>query len=167
MVGNPFRNHNPSPKKGEYDVVNAWERAFIQQARAVYPGDLDDYMTTIAGFKVSELVGMVWTPRHHFVNVVINGAYRGPYLLCESVKRNPDCRLNVDKWCGFIFECDPYWWNEDVYVTSDRHPSYNYTFKYPDSEDITQEQLDYMQTLVKAYEASLKSTNYPDFIDVR
>ena len=24
MVGNPFRNHNPSPKKGEYDVVNAW-----------------------------------------------------------------------------------------------------------------------------------------------
>ena len=127
----------------------------------------DDYMTTIAGFKVSELVGMVWTPRHHFVNVVINGAYRGPYLLCESVKRNPDCRLNVDKWCGFIFECDPYWWNEDVYVTSDRHPSYNYTFKYPDSEDITQEQLDYMQTLVKAYEASLKSTNYPDFIDVR
>ena len=127
----------------------------------------DDYMTTIAGFKVSELVGMVWTPRHHFVNVVINGSYRGTYLLCESVKRNPDCRLNVDKNSGFIFECDPYWWNEDVYVLSERNPSYNYTFKYPDDEDITQEQLDYMQALVNAYEASLKATNYPDLIDVR
>lgn len=127
----------------------------------------DDYLTTIAGFKVSEMVGMVWVPRHCFVNVVINGSYRGTYLLCESVKRNPDCRLNVDKNSGFIFECDPYWWNEDVYVNSERNPSYNYTFKYPDSEDITEEQLSYMQTLVNAYEASLKKTNYPDLIDAR
>lgn len=127
----------------------------------------DDYLTTIAGFKVNELVGMVWTPRHHFVNVIINDTYRGAYLLCESVKRNPDCRLNVDKNSGFIFECDPYWWNEDVYVTSEKNPSYNYTFKYPDSDDILPEQLTYMQSLVKAYEASLKKTNYPDLIDVR
>lgn len=127
----------------------------------------DDYMTTLAGFKVSEMVGMVWTPRHHFVNVVINDSYRGNYLLCESVKRNPDCRLNVDKNSGFIFECDPYWWNEDVYVLSERNPSYNYTFKYPDSDDITEEQLAYMQTLVRAYEASLKTSNYPDYIDAR
>ena len=127
----------------------------------------DDYMTTLAGFKVSEMVGMVWTPRHHFVNVVINDSYRGNYLLCESVKRNPDCRLNVDKNSGFIFENDPYWWNEDVYVYSERNPSYNYTFKYPDDEDITEEQLSYMQTLVTAYEASQKKSNYPDMIDVR
>lgn len=127
----------------------------------------DEHFTTIAGFKVSELVGMVWTPRHHFVNVILNDTYRGTYLLCESVKRNPDCRLNVDKNSGFIFECDPYWWNEDVYVTSERNPSYNYTFKYPDSDDILPEQLTYMQSLVKAYEASLKKTNYPDLIDVR
>ena len=127
----------------------------------------DDYLTTLAGFKVSELVGMVWTPRHHFVNVVINDSYRGTYLLCESVKRNPDCRLNVDKNSGFIFECDPYWWNEDVYVISEKNPSYNYTFKYPDDDDITEEQLEYMQALVKAYESSLKKKTYPDMIDVR
>lgn len=127
----------------------------------------DDYMTTATGLKVSELVGMPWTPQYHYVNVIMNGRYRGAYLLCESVKRNPDCRLNVDKDWGFIFELDPYWWNEDLYVNSSKSPSYNYTFKYPDSDDILSEQLEYMQGLVTAFETSLSQQNYPDLIDVR
>lgn len=125
----------------------------------------DDYLTTIVGFKVNELVGMVWTPQYRFVNVVINNDYRGPYLLCESVKRNTDCRLNVDK-SGFIFEFDPYWWNEDVYVSSGSSPSYNYTFKYPDPDDILPEQLEYMQALVLDFEKSVKDGTYSSMIDV-
>ena len=127
----------------------------------------DDYLTTTIGLKLNELVGMTWTPRHRFVNVVMNDRYRGAYLLCESIKRNPNCRLNVDKNSGFIFEFDPYWWNEAVYVKSSRHPSYNYTFKYPDEEDITEEQLAYMQSLVTAYESSVNKGTYPNYIDVR
>ena len=127
----------------------------------------DDYLATMHGFEVSKLVGMQWTPRHHYVNVVINGRYIGAYLLCESVKRNPDCRLNVDKNTGYIFEFDPYWWNESLYVTSSHHPKYNYTFKYPDDEDITEDQLGYMQSLVKKYEKSLTNGTYNNYIDVR
>lgn len=127
----------------------------------------DDYLYTTAGLLVNELVGMPWTPRHHFVNLVINNRYRGAYLLCESIKRNPDCRLNVDKNSGYIFEYDPYWWNEPVYVKSSRHPKYNYTFKYPDDEDITEEQLAYMQSLVPPYENSLNNGTYTNFIEVK
>lgn len=126
----------------------------------------DDHLMTSTAFRVSRMVGMPWTPANCYVNVVINSKYRGIYLLCESVKRNPHCRLNVDKNTGFIFEKDAYWWNEDVYVTSNSAPSYNYTFKYPDEEDITEEQLAYMQTLVNKLEASLVADNYPDLIDV-
>ena len=126
----------------------------------------DEYLRTMAAFKVSRMVGMVWTPAHHYVNVVLNGVYRGVYLLCESVDRNPDCRLNVDKNMGFIFECDIYWWNEAVYVNSEDSPVYNYTFKYPDEDEITPEQLAYMQWLVSAYEASLTTSDYPRWIDV-
>lgn len=126
----------------------------------------DDYLLTTAGFKVSELLGMTWIPGHQFVNVILNNDYKGVYLLCESVDRNPDCRLNVDKTSGFIFECDPYWWNEDVYVNSITSPSYNFTFKYPDSDEILPEQLVYMQELVSAYENSLATANYPNLIDV-
>ncbi len=127
----------------------------------------DDFLTTTVGLRVNELVGMPWTPRHHFVNLVINDRYRGAYLLCESIKRNPDCRLNVDKNCGYIFEFDPYWWNEPVYVKSSRYPSYSYTFKYPDDEDITEDQLDYMRSLVTAYERSLQNGTYTDYIDAK
>ena len=126
----------------------------------------DDYLTTIAGLKVNELVGMVWTPRHHFVNLVINDVYRGTYLLCEAIKRNPDCRLNVDKNSGFIFECDPYWWNEDVYVTSSYAPSYTSTFKYPDTDDLLPEQKAYLQSLVTRYERSVSNGTYHELIDV-
>lgn len=126
----------------------------------------DDYLVTSSAFKISRMVGMPWVPQCQYVNVIINDKYRGIYLLCESVDRNTDCRLNVDKSWGFIFECDLYWWNEDVYVYSAEAPSYNYTFKYPDSDDITVDQLAYMQTLVNAFEASLTTPDYPDMIDV-
>lgn len=126
----------------------------------------DDRMLTTAGFKVSELAHMIWVPGHQFVNVIINNDYRGVYLLCEAVKRNPDCRLNVDKNTGYIFECDPYWWNEDVYVNSITSPRYNFTFKYPDSDEITAEQLEYIQGVVTQYENSLTTNYYPQYLDV-
>ena len=85
----------------------------------------DEYLRTMAAFKVSRMVGM-----------------------------------------GFIFECDIYWWNEAVYVNSVDSPVYNYTFKYPDEDEITPEQLAYMQWLVSAYEASLTTSDYPRWIDV-
>ena len=126
----------------------------------------DPYLLTNTAFRVSEMVGMTWVPGHRYVNVVINDVYQGIYLLTESVERNPDCRINVDKNSGFIFECDLYWWNEDIYVLSNERPSYNYTFKYPDNDDITEEQLAYAQQMVRDYEASLTKSNYPDLIDV-
>ena len=125
-----------------------------------------DYLLARAGFKVNELLGLLWTPQLRFVSVVLNDQYKGLYMLCESVKRNPDCRINVDKNTGYIFECDPYWWNEDVYVNSLTAPSYNFTFKYPDSDEILPEQLQYIQTVVTDYENSLNGPDYPDKIDV-
>ena len=125
-----------------------------------------DYLLARAGFKVNELLGLPWTPQLKFVSVVLNDRYKGLYMLCESVKRNPDCRINVDKTTGYIFECDPYWWNEDVYVNSLTAPSYNFTFKYPDSDEILPEQLEYIQTVVTDYENSLNGPDYTDKIDV-
>lgn len=95
------------------------------------------------GFKINELIGLQWTPQWEYVNVMYNGEYLGLYLLAEAVERNTDCRLNVDD-TGFVVERDPYWWNEDGYVASTYAPTYNYTFKCPDYEDLTSEQIDYI-----------------------
>lgn len=123
-------------------------------------------LNTMIGFKINEMVGLQWTPGYQYVNLVFNGDYRGIYMLAESVDRNADCRLNVDKNTGYVFELDAYWWNEDFYVESSFPESLNYTFKYPDSDDITDEQLRYFQKHIQKMEASLEDGTYPNYIDV-
>lgn len=126
----------------------------------------EEYMllSLYAGTEINRLVGMPWTPAFQFVNVVINGDFRGLYALCESVRRNTDCRLNVDNLTGYVLEYDPYWWNEDFYVPSSYNE--NYTFKHPDVEDFTEEGASYISEAVLEMEQSVKAGTYPSYIDV-
>ena len=124
-----------------------------------------DELNTMIGLKTNELMGLGgWTPVYKFVNLFINNDYRGIYMLVESIKRNKDCRLNVDKQTGYIIECDAYWWNEDVYFASDMNKKY--TFKYPDEEDITENQLSYIRQVVNNVETAIDNGTYPSYIDV-
>ena len=127
---------------------------------------LDESLSAKTGFKLNELAGMQWTPAYQYVNLILNGEYKGLYMLCESVNRNKSCRLDVDK-TGYIFEYDAYWWNEDVYVESSRGDiSMHYTFKYPDAKEISEEQLDYFTKMIHQAEASMRDGTYANYIDV-
>ena len=102
------------------------------------------------GFRVNSLLGQPWTPAYEHVNLFFNGEWKGVYLLTESVRRNPSCRINVDT-DGFLFEYDPYWWNEDVYVESPTlERPMHYTFKYPEPDEITPEQIAYFTEMITA-----------------
>lgn len=124
-----------------------------------------DELNTMIGLKMNEILGLGgWTPAYMFVNLFMNGDYRGVYMLLESIRRNPDCRLNVDKKTGYIFECDAYWWNEDKYFATDSDRKF--TFKYPDEEDVTNQQIDYIRQAMNTVEQAITDGNYPDYIDV-
>ena len=126
-------------------------------------------LNTMIGLKMNELMGLPWTPAYQACNVFINNDYRGCYLLIESVKCNNDCRLDVDKQTGFIVERDPYWWNEDVYFDTDYfavNNSYRWTWKYPDEDDVTEEQTLHVQACLNQAEKSIKEGNYEEKIDV-
>ncbi len=124
-----------------------------------------DGLKSVAGFKINELIGLEWTPSYKFVNLMINGDYRGIYMLCESVEREK-YRVNIDK-TGYIIEYDPYWWNEDVYFDGGPALQMNYTFKYPDEDDITTEQIDYIKSYIDNLETTLKEGGaYSEYIDV-
>ena len=126
-------------------------------------------LNTITGLKLNELAGLPWTPAYRPCNVFINNDYRGCYLLIESVKRNADCRLNVDKDTGFIVERDAYWWNEDTYFETDYFSPYNYyryTWKYPDEEDVTEQQVNDAQDYINKAETAILEGSYEQYIDV-
>ncbi len=125
-----------------------------------------DNINTLIGFKTSELLNMEWTPQYEFVNVIFNDDYRGLYLLVEAVERNADCRLNVDKITGFIAELDAYWWNEDFAIPSTLYsPNLEYTFKYPDVDDMTDEQKEYYKATLQTDEKAMRNGGYCTMID--
>lgn len=125
----------------------------------------DNNINAKIGFKINELMQMQWTPSYCFVNVMFNGRYNGVYMLCESVRRNKDCRLNVSK-TGFVFEWDTYWWNEPRYISSAFSSTQAYTIKYPDEDEITDEQIDCLENIIRQAESSAFDGTYSDYIDV-
>lgn len=126
------------------------------------------FLNSLVGYKVNEMTGLQWTPHFIYVNLVINGDYKGIYMLSETVK-DSKARLSVDKDSGYIIEYDAYWWNEDLSLPAGKFVIWNsmrYTFKYPDADNITQEQLDYIQGRVEDMENSITAGNYDQYIDV-
>jgi hypothetical protein len=126
-------------------------------------------LNTIIGLKISELLQLSWTQAYTPCNVFINGDYRGCYLLIESVKRNKDCRINVDKNSGYIVERDPYWWKENKYFTTDYFASskgYRWTWNYPDEDDVSPEQENYITKFINDAEQSILNGTYTDYIDI-
>ena len=125
----------------------------------------DEKLRAKVGLKANELLGLQWTPAYEYVNLMFNGEYRGVYMLVETVDRNVSCRLNVAE-TGYIFENDAYWWNEDKYIPSSLSSSVQYTYKYPDSDKVSEEQHTYIKNLVSQLENSFKNGTYTDYIDV-
>lgn len=121
---------------------------------------------TITGFILGNSIGAGWEPGFEFVSLVINGDYKGFYLLTDAVEKNT-ARIEIDN-TGFVIEDDAYWWNEDVYFKGNILPyPVGYTFKYPDSDDITQGRLsDIRQYILDFEELLLNNSDISSMIDV-
>ena len=120
-------------------------------------------LDAFVGFTVCEYAGVPWVPKQAFVNVIINGEYRGFFHLMEAVNRS-ESRVDISK-SGYIIERDAYWWNESVkFIT----PLYNqkFTFKYPDDDDVTGDQLSYIKNYVTLLEQHISDGSYDEYLDV-
>lgn len=126
----------------------------------------DEALLAKVGFHLGELLNMEWTPGYKYVNLVLNNCYMGPYMLIESVDKNNSCRLKVGE-DGGVLEYDAYWWNEDYYIESPLLPyPLNYTFKYPDPDNLKENDKDYFTNLISSFENALYDGTWPDLIDV-
>lgn len=112
-------------------------------------------ISTWLGNMLSRAVGMSWTPSTEFVNVVLNGQYQGFYTLTECVADGAG-RLDVED-TGYIIEHDIFFWNEDgcYFQTEHQNPAFGYTWKYPDADEVTPLQQEYICTYINDFEEKL------------
>ena len=116
-------------------------------------------LNTVVGLKVAEIMGLAWTPKYTFIDLIINGEYRGIYLLIESVKKS-DGRIGIAD-SGFIIERDPYYWNDKIYFTTD-YFSEEYTLKYPKNPQL---ELAIIKDYINSVELGILNSCYEDLID--
>lgn len=124
-------------------------------------------LNTFIGSYVSSLCGMEWQPEMRFVNLMLNGDWKGCYLLIEPVSR--ETAGSYVSETGYIFEDDAYWWNENgVYFrTEGQDSAFAYTIKYPDIANPKGNLMGRLKAYMQAWDDCLLNWDegYRDYID--
>ncbi len=126
--------------------------------------------------------------RSKYVEVVINGDYKGVYVLFEKIKRDKN-RVGISKndpenvsgdavTGGYIIKIDkmtdqaPGSWWQSPYISDGFKPVY-YLYEFPKPEDINEYQENYIQNYFQSFETTLAGseysdpfTGYPELLDV-
>lgn len=138
------------------------------------------FMRDPAGFKMSELAGMAWTPGQKPVELILNGDYRGLYFLVENIRIDKD-RVNIfdqedespstDVSGGWLCEIDNYVEpaNEQITITEGNGKTIKITHHNP--EEITSEQEAYLRSQMEAIDRAFfiqdpKSREFEKIVDL-
>ena len=135
---------------------------------------------------LGNVLGLEYTPKCEFVNVVMNGKYLGSYYLSEQVRVGKN-RVNIDDLSaddeskavtsgsaitgGYLLSCEKA--DDRMNITTDKGMSF--AIESPDFEDYTNlEQYNYISDYLKQTEAAIygkgfkdsKGVSYEDYMDV-
>ena len=111
-------------------------------------------------FYMGKMSKLDWTPRAHFVELMLNGKYNGTYLLCEKVKVSKH-RVNIGD-DGLLLEMDayaPYENDTRFFVTS--HLPRVVSIKEPECE-FGDDTFNFAIDLMQEAENALFSDNFTD-----
>ncbi len=132
-----------------------------------------------AAFEIGRRTGLPWTPDSRFVEVILNGEYRGSYLLCEQIRVDKN-RVNIAEMKpedtageavtgGYLLEFDRYYDEINKFRTAHRDLPVN--IKEPDEKVLGAEQRKYITDYVNHVEELLYAgatidKSYADYIDI-
>ncbi len=121
---------------------------------------------------------MAWAPRTRACELLINGEYRGVYVLTEKIKRDND-RVDIDKLPldatsgdeltgGYIIKIDKCsgesgceGWTSPY--TAGAGFASNFVFHYPKASDMNIQQKQYIQDYVTNFETALASASFDNW----
>mgnify|MGYP002856204718 CR=1 FL=1 len=134
-------------------------------------------MRNLVSMKVSSMTSLEWTPSCVPVELVLNGQHKGSYLLIEQV-RVDNHRVNITEMTpednsgealtgGYLLELDFHYDNAFQWI--DKHGScwgvsggIPFSVKYPDPDEITQAQKDYIKGYISDVAGVIYGSNFAD-----
>ena len=124
-------------------------------------------MRNIVAMKVSSMTSLAWTPRCVPAELVLNGQHMGFYLIIEQV-RVDEKRINISEDNGYLLELDFHYDNEIQWI--DPHGScwgisekgIPFGIKSPDTDVITQGQIDYIKNHIYDVAEVIYGDNFAD-----
>lgn len=128
------------------------------------------HIRNVLSFELWRKMGY-WASRTRYCELVLNGDYRGTYVLMEKVKRDsvrldiaklrPDEIKGDDLTGGYLIRMDwpeaEGWWSK---YNSMGGESLYYQFSYPKAENIASEQKLYIRQYIKTFEDALFSPSF-------
>lgn len=181
---------NSTPKKPYRVKLNHKANLLGMPAKAKNWTLLNNYgdktlMRNLLAFDFSRRLEIPFSPSGKNVDLILNGKYRGCYQLCDQIEVNPG-RVEVEKMDdddikgdsltgGYLVEIDAYASQEAKYFDAfwrtgrrGNNMTMPVTIKYPDSEDITYEQENYIVAHFNAMASAIQASsgNIKNYIDV-
>ena len=136
-------------------------------------------------FEIANRTGLAWTPRVQYVELVMNGRHKGNYMLTEQIRIDEN-RINITEMeksdesgdaltGGYVLEIDQ--WDDEVNMFKSLcmenkwgNHSCTIMLKFPDEEDATPAQFNYIKNYVWEIERLLMDGNfkkvYDEYIDL-
>ncbi len=125
-------------------------------------------------FEISRNIGLPFTPRCRFLDVIMNGSFRGNYYICDQVeikKGRVDIKIANDEkdpdiTGGYLIEIDGRAGEEEKYFFTEK--GLIGEIKDPDSDDITKEEENYIKLYLnkvekQVYLGNLQYLDLPTF----
>ncbi len=104
-------------------------------------------------FELSRRFGMPYTPFCAYVDVIVNGDYKGCYQLCDQIEVKKG-RVDIEEG-GYLIEADAYAGSEASMFWSAKGTPV--TIKYPKEDSITWEQSEYIRQHYDKMESNWKT----------
>lgn len=178
----PKKNYGFETQDAEGENNNVSLLGMPEENDWIFHGPYPDksLMRNVLAYHMGRSTGR-YAPRTRWCELVINGNYRGVYILTERIKRDEN-RVDIAKLRaediegdeltgGYILQID----RDDFDVETDgwysSYPDYKfYAYNYPDYEDIMPEQAAYIQDYMNSFEQAMDSDAYQEeylsYVDV-
>jgi hypothetical protein len=179
----PKKNYAFETRKPDGDAFNASLLGMPPENDWVLYGPFSDrsLMRDVLMYRLSNALGR-YAPRSRYCELVLNGEYRGVYVLLEKIKRDknrvavselhPDETEGDSLTGGYIIKIDKPDGEENAYFRT-AYSNVYYQYHYPRPDSISTAQQDYIRVFMEGFEATMDGDRfdrpeqgYSGYIDV-